>query len=162
MSVVRVTYTVSEDTKEKIDSLKKLYNVNISELVSNLLKFDDNAVSTMFKYYKLINKDTISGFNQLTTNEGSFIWNKELIKKIDKIILNAIDLEKIDQLLLTVVATNEKSKNEIISDMMHKQSEIITATAAMIRRDQDRKVDMLRLEKRIDILEKKLLIDKNN
>lgn len=126
MSAVRVTYTISEDTKEKIDFFKKKYKTNISELIDVLLKFDKNSVSKMFEMYRIIEKEEIEKENTkgLITDNGYFIWDESLRNSINKVL--GTDLDDDDLLSANIqknaqkdiekpIATEENVRNCLIS-----------------------------------------------
>lgn len=149
MSSVRVTYTISEDTKEKIDFFKKKYKTNISELIDALLKFDKNSVSKMFEMYRIIEKEEIEkeDIKLLATNNGYFIWDESLQKSIEKV--KSFDLDDDDLLAANIQKNAQKNTKNPIATKANVKNCLISTNNLI----NEHKKLLIRIEE----LEKKLI-----
>lgn len=107
MASVRVTYTISEETKKVIDTFKKESKLNISETIDQLLKFDEKSLSVLISLMSKKNKAS----NITIKNQDIYCTNdKNQIDYIRMLVTNntSIDEEINDQ---------NKRINNIVSDI---------------------------------------------
>jgi hypothetical protein len=97
----KVSYTISEKSKNITDNLKKEHKINMSNLVDKLFKFDREALSTFFDLWKKNNIDDINNYSRCNTDNGTFIWDKAQI-----LTINTLPLNKIEEEMLSIAAIN--------------------------------------------------------
>jgi len=109
---IKVNFSISEDTKKRLDSFKKSNKINMSEMVNNILKFDQKALELYLKYY--------SEFNNLSNID---IMTSDLIctTNVDKINkfkdAEFLDIEDIKQShfnkISSEITKTEESKKDL-------------------------------------------------
>lgn len=149
--IVRSNYTISLETKNKTDYLRKEFKLNISELVDILLKFDESSISKMFEIFKIVNKDKIEDYSRVETPFGYFVWSEASTEMLRKIPLKDMK-DKIDILALYAAEIGEKPKEQILIGMIQKQDAIATVASRTYDRLVKLEAEVENLKKREQIL----------
>ena len=155
MASIKVSYSISSETKDVLDNLKKNYNMNLSEMVDMLLKFDPTSLSKMFEMYKKLHPTIIEEYNRVETSHGFFVWNENTIEALKNIPLKDITTDMLPILASKVVELSESTKEEEYAKMLKHQHAASTATMVLIRKYKELEKEIKNLKKEVDTLKNK-------